>query len=102
MQAVGTTQLIVLLLAVAVVAAASGFLGSVVVRRRKRRARGIFVLGFLCGVTAGAFLRTRRRIRHALGQGVRVRPRRVDARSEAHRFAARVLALAVTAGKSRG
>lgn len=101
MQAVGPTQLIVLLVAVAIVAATSGFLGSVVVRRRKRRARGVFVLGFLCGVTAGTFLRTRRRIRHALGQGVGLRSRRVETRSDAYRFAARALALAATAGKSR-
>ena len=101
MQAVGPTQLIVLLLAVAIVAAASGFLGSVVMRRRKRRARGVFVLGFLCGVTAGPLLRMRRQIRHALGQGVGRRPRRVETRSDAHRLAVRALALAATAAKSR-
>jgi hypothetical protein len=99
MQAVGPTQLIVLLVTVAIVAAACGFLGSVVVRRRKRRARGVFVLGFLCGVTAGALLRTRRRIRHALGQGVGVRPRRIETRGDAYRFAARALGLAVMAGR---
>jgi len=99
MQAVGPTQLIVLLVAVAITAAACGFLGSVVVRRRKRRARGVFALGFLCGVTAGALLRTRRRIRHALGQGVGVRARTVETRGDAYRLAARVLALAVTAGR---
>jgi hypothetical protein len=102
MQAVGPTQLIGLLVVVAVVAAASGFLGSVVMRRRKRRARGVFVLGFLCGVTAGALLRTRRRVRYALGavsQGIQ--PRRVETRSDAHRLAARAFMLAMTAGKSR-
>jgi hypothetical protein len=99
MQAVGPTQLIVLLVAVAITAAASGFLGSVVVRRRKRRARGVFALGFLCGVTAGALLRTRRRIRHALGHGVGVRSRTVETRGDTYRLAARVLALAVTAGR---
>ncbi|MDT5118083.1 MAG: hypothetical protein QOE30_3822 [Mycobacterium sp.] len=97
MQAVGPTQLIVLLVAVAITAAACGFLGSVVVRRRKRRARGVFVLGFLCGVTAGALLRTRRHIRHALGRGVRSRT--VETRGDAYRLAARTLALAVTAGR---
>jgi hypothetical protein len=100
MQAVGPTQLIVLLVAVAVVAAASGFLGSIVVRRRKRRARGVFVLGFLCGVTASALLRTRRRIRHALGQVVGIRLRKSETRSDAYRLATRVLAL--TASRSRG
>ena len=102
MQAVGPTHLIVLLIAVAAIAAASGFLGSVVVRRRKRRARGIFALGFLCGVSAGAILRTRRRILYALGavgHDVGVRPRRAGTRSDAYRLAARALTLAVTAGR---
>jgi len=99
MQAVGPTQLIMLLVAVAVVAAAAGFLASVVVRRNKRRTRGVFVLGFLCGVTAGALVRTRRRIRHALGPCVGARPRRVETRGDAYRLAARALAL--TAGRSR-
>ena len=93
MQAVGPTQLIVLLLAVAVGAAAAGFLASVVMRRRKRRARGVFVFGFLCGVTAGPLLRMRRRIRRALGPGVGRRPRRAETRSDAYRLAARALAL---------
>jgi hypothetical protein len=97
MQAVGPMQLIMLLVAVAVVAAAAGFLASVVVRRNKRRTRGVFVLGFLCGVTAGTLVRTRRRIRRALGIGLR--PRRVETRGDAHRLAARALAL--TAGRSR-
>jgi cytochrome c biogenesis factor len=99
MQAVGPTQLIVLLVAVAVVAAASGFLGSVMLRRRKRRARGVFLFGFLCGVAASALLLTRRRIRHALGQVVGIRPRKAETRSDAYRLATRVLAL--TAGRSR-
>jgi uncharacterized membrane protein YeaQ/YmgE (transglycosylase-associated protein family) len=108
MQAVGPTQLIILLVAVAVVGVAAGFLASVVVRRNKRRTRGghfaprvrsVFVLGFLCGVTAGALVRTRRRIRHVLGTRVGVRPRRAETRSDAYRLAARALAL--TAGRSR-
>lgn len=101
MQAVGTTQLIVLLVGVAIIAATTGFLASVVVRRRRRRARGVFVLGFLCGVTAGAVVRTRRRIRRALAQGVGGRPRRIETRSDAYRFAAHALALAATSAKSR-
>lgn len=103
MQAVGPTQLIVLLIAVAAIASASGFLGSVVVRRRTRRARGVFVLGFLCGVTAGVILRTRRRILYALGavgHDVGVRPRRAGTRDDAYRFAARALTHAVTAGRN--
>jgi hypothetical protein len=102
MEAVGPTQLIVLLIAVAAIAATSGFLGSVVVRRRKRRTRGIFVLGFLCGVTAGTILRTRRRILYALGavgHGVGVRPRSAGTRGDAYRFAAHALTLAMTAGR---
>lgn len=101
MQAVGTTQLIVLVVVVAFVAAASGFLVSIVARRRRRRIRGVFALGFLCGVTAGTILRARRRIRHALGHGVGVRSRRVETRGDAYRLAARALAMAATAGKSR-
>ena len=104
MQAVGATHLIVLLIAVAAIGVASGFLGSILVRRRKRRARRIFVLGFLCGVTAGAILRTRRRTVYALGafgHDVGVLPRRAGTRGDAYRFAARTLALAVTAGRGR-
>jgi hypothetical protein len=99
MQAVGPAQLLVLLAAVAIVAAASGFLGSVVMRRRKRRAGGVFVLGFLCGLTAGPLLRLRRRIRRALGPVVGRHPRRAETRSDAYRLAARALAL--TASRSR-
>ncbi|MDT5068865.1 MAG: hypothetical protein QOK02_5020 [Mycobacterium sp.] len=102
MQAVGPTQLLVLLAAVAIVAAASGFLGSVVMRRRRHRARGVFVLGFLCGVAAGALPRTRRRIRYALrGVSRGIPPRRAETRSDAYRLAARAVMLAMTAGNAR-
>jgi hypothetical protein len=81
MQAVGPTQLILLLVAVAIIAAVCGFLGSLVMQRKKRRARGYFLVGFLCGATATSIRRMRRR-------GVR-------------RFAARALTLALPAGRSR-
>jgi hypothetical protein len=103
MQAVGPMQLILLLVAVAMIAAACGFLGSLVVQRKKRRARGYFVLGFLCGVTASAILRVRRRSLHALGavgQRVGVRPR--ETRGDAYRFAARALNLVLPAGRDAG
>jgi hypothetical protein len=59
------TQLISLVVVVAAISATGGFITSAVVRRKKRRARGIFVLGFFCGLMAGSVLVTRRR-----GQGV--------------------------------
>jgi uncharacterized membrane protein YeaQ/YmgE (transglycosylase-associated protein family) len=49
-----------LLVAVAVIAAICGFIASAVARRNKRRARGFFLLGFFCGLMAGAILRGRR------------------------------------------
>jgi hypothetical protein len=103
MQAVGPTQLILLLVAVAAIAAAAGFLGSVVMQRKKRRARGYFVLGFLCGVTATAILRVRRRSLHALGAvGRRVGVRPAETRGGAYRFAARALSIAVTSERDAG
>jgi hypothetical protein len=47
-------------------AVAGGCVVSVVSRNRKRRARGLFLLGFLCGSTATALLRSRRRVLKAL------------------------------------
>jgi uncharacterized membrane protein YeaQ/YmgE (transglycosylase-associated protein family) len=55
------THLIALLVAVAIIAAICGFFASAVARRNKRRARGFFLLGFICGLMAGATLRGRRR-----------------------------------------
>ena len=55
------THLIALLVAVAIIAAICGFIASAVARRNKRRARGFFLLGFFCGLMAGAILRGRRR-----------------------------------------
>jgi hypothetical protein len=103
MQAVGPTHLILLLVAVAALSAAAGFLGSLVMQRKKRRARGYFVLGFLCGVTATAILRVRRRSLHVLGAiGQRVSIRPAETRGGAYRFAARALSLAATVVEASG
>ncbi len=67
MGSLGPTHLISLLLAVAIIAATCGFIASAVVRRNKRRARGFFLLGFFCGLMAGAILPGRRRGLHGLG-----------------------------------
>jgi hypothetical protein len=56
MGSLGPMHLLAVLLAVAIIAATSGFL---VARRTKRRARGIFAVGFFCGLTAGTVLRRR-------------------------------------------
>lgn len=61
MGSLGPTPLIALLFAVAVIAATAGFVTSVVVQRNRRRTRGIFLVGFFCGVMAGAVRRARRR-----------------------------------------
>jgi hypothetical protein len=50
---------LIALLAVATVAAACGFIASTVSRKRKRRTRGYLVVGFCCGLFAGAMLRRR-------------------------------------------
>lgn len=52
------TLLIPLLVAV-VTAAVCSYIASTTAPRSKRRARGHFVLGFCCGVAAGALLRRR-------------------------------------------
>jgi hypothetical protein len=61
MGSLAVTQLVSLVLAVAAVGVTGGFIASAVVRRKKRRARGIFVLGFFCGLMAGSVLVARRR-----------------------------------------
>jgi uncharacterized membrane protein YeaQ/YmgE (transglycosylase-associated protein family) len=97
MGSLGPTHLISLLLAVAVIAAACGFIASAVVRRNKRRARGFFLLGFFCGLMAGAILRGRRRGLNAFGAVARcadVRPLRAGIRRGTGRFAARALTFA--------
>jgi len=69
MGAPGVMQLVTLLLGVAVVAALCGYLGSAIARRKrnKRRARGTFLLGFVCGSVAGVILRERRHRMKVLG-----------------------------------
>ncbi len=61
MGSIGPTHLISLLIALAIIAAICGFLATAVVRRNKRRTRGFFLLGFFCGLMAGAILHGRRR-----------------------------------------
>ena len=71
------THLIALLVAVAIIAAICGFIASAAARRNKRRARGLFLVGFFCGLMAGTILRGRRRGLNALGAVARcadVRP----------------------------
>jgi hypothetical protein len=58
MGSLGTAYLIFLLLAVATGAALCGFIASA--RRNRRRTRGVFLVGFGCGLLAGKFLRGRR------------------------------------------
>ena len=95
----GPTHLRSLLLAVALIAATCGFIASAVVRRNKRRARGFFLLGFFCGLLAGAILHGRRRGLNALGAVARcadVRPLRAGIRRGTGSFAARALTFAAS------
>ena len=57
MGSLGTTGFISLLLAVAVAAAAGGFMVSTVAGGPKRRVRGVFLVGFFCGLTAAVVAR---------------------------------------------
>jgi hypothetical protein len=98
MGSLGPTHLIALLLAVAIVAAIGGFVASAFTRRNRRRARGPFLLGFFCGVTASAMLRGRRHALNALGAlaGRKdVRPVRAGTRDTV-RFATRALTFATS------
>jgi hypothetical protein len=67
MGSLGPTHLISLLLAVTIIATTCACIASVVARRNKGRARGFFVLGFVCGLIACPILRRRRRGLNALG-----------------------------------
>jgi hypothetical protein len=97
MQAAGLAYLVWLLAGLAVIAAAWTLRRSTVARRNKRRARGFFVLGFLCGVSTGVMLK-RRRAFHAIGPAFRRfanRRRWPEIRIGTEHFAARALAVAV-------
>jgi uncharacterized membrane protein YeaQ/YmgE (transglycosylase-associated protein family) len=99
MGSLGPTHLIALLVAVAIIAAICGFIASAVARRNKRRARGFFLVGFFCGLMAGAILRGRRRGLHALGALARrahVRPPITGIRRGTGRFAVRAFAFAAS------
>jgi uncharacterized membrane protein YeaQ/YmgE (transglycosylase-associated protein family) len=99
MGSLGPTHLIALLVAVAVVAAMGGYVASAVVRRNKRRARGFFLLGFVCGWMAGPILRGTRRGLNALATVVRygdVRSRSAGISRSTGRFAAYALTSAAS------
>jgi hypothetical protein len=96
MGSLGPTHLIALLLAVATIAAMGGF-ASAVARRNRRRARGPFLLGFFCGLAAGAILRGRRlNVLGALAGRTDVRPLGAGIRRDTVRFAARALTFAAS------
>lgn len=92
MQAVGPA-LVWLLVALAVLATTRTLVGVVAARRNRRRARGFFVLGFLCGATATALVAHGGRGRQALGALTRhvVAARRAGVLRSADRAAGRVL-----------
>jgi hypothetical protein len=99
MGSLGPTHLIALLLAVATIAAIGGFAASAVARRNKRRARGPFLLGFVCGLMAGAILRGRRHglnVLGALAGRTDVRPLGAGMGRDTVRFAARALTFAAS------
>ena len=99
MGSLGPTHLIALLLAVATMAAMGGYVASAVARRNRRRARGPFLLGFFCGLTASAMLRGRRHALNALGAlagRTDVRPLGAGIRRDTVRFAARALTFAAS------
>ena len=94
MGSLGPTHLIALLLAVTALAAVGGFVASAVARRNRRRARGLFLLGFVCGLMAGAILRGRRNglnLLGALAGRTDVRPLGAGIWRDTARFAARAL-----------
>ena len=93
MEAAGLADVVWLLVGLAVIAAACTFSWSIVARK-KRRARGFFVLGFICGVTAGVMLKRRRRAFQGLGPVLRwlgVRRWIAEIYSGAEYFTARAL-----------
>lgn len=97
MGSLGPIHLIALLLAVATIAAIGGFVASAL--RNRRRARGPFILGFFCGLMAGAILRGRRHglnVLGALAGRTDVRPLGAGIRRDTVRFAARALTFAAS------
>jgi hypothetical protein len=99
MGSLGPTQLIALLLAVATIAAIGGFVASGVARRNKRRTRRLFLVGFFCGLMAGAILQGRRRglnVLRALAARTAIRPPRAGIRGDSVRFATRALSFAAS------
>src|SRR3954466_9350777 len=66
MGSLGPIHLAALILAVAAIAGTAGFVTASVVRRNRRRARGFFVLGFLCGISAATVRRHKRRVLRVL------------------------------------
>jgi hypothetical protein len=66
MGSLGPTHLVVLILVVAAVAGTAGFFAAPVIRTNRRRARGFFVLGFVCGMTTAAVRRHKRRVLRVL------------------------------------
>lgn len=92
-------QLTSLVLAVAAIGATGGFVASAVARRKKRRARGIFFLGFFCGLVAGSILLARRRGQNALGavaRGVDLRTLMAGTGAGIGRFDVHTLTLAAS------
>jgi hypothetical protein len=103
MGSLALAQLISLVLAVAAIGATGGFVASAVARRKKRRARGVFFLGFFCGLMAGSILLARRRGRKALGavaRGVDLRTLRASTGAGIGRFDVHTLPLAASRVRS--
>jgi hypothetical protein len=99
MGSLGPTHLIALLLAVATIAAMGGYVASAVARRNRRRTRLPFLLGFVCGLMAGAILRGRRHALaalEALAGRTDVRPLGAGIRRDTVRLAARALTFAAS------
>jgi hypothetical protein len=65
MGSLGPIHLVVVILVVAAVAGTAGFVAALV-RTNRRRARGFFVLGFVCGMTTAAVRRHKRRVLRVL------------------------------------
>ena len=102
MESLGPIRLIALLLAVAIIAATCGFIASTGVLRKRRGARGFFVLGVFCGLTAGAVLNgTRRGLNtlRAVARRADLRPMRAGIRPGTVRFAADALSFAASLGR---